>query len=119
MAPIYAAGAISKLEIDRIEAEVKRKWNLLPNDIKSKLINSVVDHFVQPTCGVISLLALKQRNYVSRDKRIETKQAKGDLNKPTSEQIEAEKEIKDKTIRNTKNSIIDKEMRMLMLSVSA
>lgn len=35
-------------------------------------------------------------NYVSRDKRIETRQAKGDLNKPKSEQIEAEKERKDK-----------------------
>jgi len=33
---------------------------------------------------------------VSRDKRIETRQAKGDLNKPKSEQIEAEKERKDK-----------------------
>ena len=54
LTPIYAAGAISKKEIENIEANFKRKLNLLPKDLKNVVINSVFDHFATPTSSVIA-----------------------------------------------------------------
>lgn len=45
LTPIKAAGTIAKLEIDNLEAKLKRKLNLLPGGIKSAVINSVLGHF--------------------------------------------------------------------------
>ena len=43
-----------------LEAELKRKLFLLPNDIKSCAIQNIMDFFMTPTDKLIHTLALKQ-----------------------------------------------------------
>jgi hypothetical protein len=73
MTPVSAAGIITKLDIDMLEAHLKRKQNLLPSDTKSLVINSVYDHFVTSTSSVIARLASSLRDFYKKDKRLETK----------------------------------------------
>jgi hypothetical protein len=93
MTPVSAAGIITKLEIDMLEAHLKRKQNLLPSDTKSLAINSVYDHFVTSTSSVIARLASSLRDFYKKDKRLETKIKK--RNKKIFRTLETARRIKE------------------------
>ena len=69
---MLAAGAISLKKIDDIEAQLKKKQHLIPNNnnITNVVLNSVLDHFVTPTSKVIQQLAARQRLFVSQEFRV-------------------------------------------------
>ena len=43
--PLYAAGAVKREKIEKLEAQLRRKQLQLPNDIKSNKINSIYENF--------------------------------------------------------------------------
>ena len=73
MTPFFAAGAINKKEICKIETLLRRNQLLLPNDIKSSAINAICENFVTPTAEVIEELAKKNRLFCPKMKRFESK----------------------------------------------
>lgn len=58
---------------------------MLPNDIKSRTINSVLYHFAIPTSTLIAGLAVKMRLKTPTEKKVPTKQSKELFNQPTEE----------------------------------
>lgn len=115
--PIFAAGAITKIEIDNMEAHLKQ--NLLPNDIKSEILNSILDHYATPTSTVIARIAAKNREYAEKDKKVATKDTKDNVKPSTEEEIAAEAARRVSNIENRKKISIDKKVRTLMLTVAA
>jgi hypothetical protein len=79
MTPIYAAGLIKKHEIDNLEAELLRKQNLMPNDVRSTVINNLLGHFTTPTSSVIAIKGSQLRQFSKEDARNPTRKCKGNV----------------------------------------
>lgn len=67
--PLFAAGLINREFIDNYETQVIRKHLRIPNDVKSKVIQSVFSNFVTPTSEVIFKQAYNNRLFVTEDKK--------------------------------------------------
>ena len=65
---LFAAGGIWKQAVDLFKANLKRKQNLLPNDVYSSTINSVMDHFATPTSVIIAKMVSKLSDFSEKTK---------------------------------------------------
>jgi hypothetical protein len=61
-----------------LEASLKKKQKLIPNDTKSRTIQGVLDHFATPASTVIKRMASKLREYVDPNRRLATENLRAD-----------------------------------------
>lgn len=73
LTPLVAAGLMSKVEVNSMEAELLRKQELLGNDLKNDVIRNLFDDFSTPIADTITKLARKNRLYVNEFDQNKTK----------------------------------------------
>lgn len=73
LTPLFAAGAITGKEIEKIEAHTKRSQYGLKGDIKSESIQKVLAFHAEPTSKLISKIGFRLRSKINTASRARPK----------------------------------------------
>ncbi len=100
MVPLYAAGAITEIEIANFETQLTREQLGLKKDVKSADIHKVMDLYTISTATVIRKMGTALRHNIQEHRR--AKPVKKFVNKPetTEKDLIAEQERISKQIPN-------------------